>query len=139
MTKVCAAAVLSIAALCVAAGSSAAQTTCAPSSTIVFNSGSSVCGAAAARPNVFAYKGLAYATAGRWQAPKPAPWPPTHPIEATAFGPICPQDSTRDMAEDCLSLNVWAPQDAINGARPAGDAVHPRRRLCPRLRLLAAL
>jgi carboxylesterase type B len=118
MTKGWATAALSIAALCVTAGSGATQTACAPSSTIVVSSGSSMCGVAAARPNVFSYKGLAYATAERWEAPKPAHWPPTHPIEAVAFGPICPQDSPpRDMAEDCLSLNVWAPQDAINGAR----------------------
>jgi carboxylesterase type B len=116
MTKGWATAALSIAALCVATGSGATETACAPSSTIILTSGSSVCGVAAARQNVFSCKGFAHATAERWEAPKPALWPPTHPIQAVAFGPICPQDSPpRDMAEGCLSLNIWAPQDAING------------------------
>ena len=44
-------------------------------------------------------------------------WPPTHPSEAVAFGPICRRIPPRDMAEDCISLNVWTPEDAINGAR----------------------
>jgi carboxylesterase type B len=96
----------------------AEEPACAAGSAITFGASSSVCGVAANRPGVLAYKGIAYATAGRWQAPQPAPWPPAHALEAVAFGPICPQDNpAQPTAEDCLYLNVWAPEGAINGAR----------------------
>ena len=91
---------------------------CAAGSAIAFDGGSTVCGVAANRPGVVVYKGVAYATAGRWQAPQPAPWPPAGALEAVEFGPICPQDDPpQRSAEDCLYLNVWAPENAINGAR----------------------
>jgi carboxylesterase type B len=91
---------------------------CAAGSTIALEGGSTVCGVAANRPGVFIYKGLAYATAGRWQAPVPAQWPPVGELMAVQFGPICPQDDPpQPSAEDCLYLNIWAPENAINGAR----------------------
>ena len=55
--------------------------------------------------------------ANRWKAPQPvASW--TTPFKATKLGPICPQidPSTMKYAtggdENCLSLNVWAPDPA---------------------------
>ena len=94
------------------------EPTCAAGSTIAFDGGSTVCGVAANRPGVLAYKGIAYATAKRWQAPHSAPWPPAGALKAVEFGPICPQDDAPEpAAEDCLYLNVWAPQNAINGGR----------------------
>jgi para-nitrobenzyl esterase len=96
----------------------AEQPGCAAGSAIAFDGGSSVCGVSASRPGVLAYKGIAYATAGRWQTPQAAPWPPTSGLKAVSFGPICPQDNPpQPSAEDCLYLNVWTPEDAINGAR----------------------
>ncbi|MEM9073018.1 MAG: carboxylesterase family protein [Myxococcota bacterium] len=48
----------------------------------------------------------------RFQPPQPAsPW--TDPLDASAFGPECPQRNRRgDLVgnEDCLQLNVWAPK-----------------------------
>jgi para-nitrobenzyl esterase len=61
--------------------------------------------------------------ARRWRAPDtPAAWSGTR--EAAAFGPSCVQppvppdsvyyDPPAAMSEDCLTLNVWAPEDAAN-------------------------
>ncbi len=99
-------------------GARADEPACAAGSAIAFDGGSTVCAVAANRPGVFAYKGIAYATAKRWQAPQAAPWPPAGAFNAVKFGPICPQDDApQPTAEDCLYLNVWAPEDAIDGKR----------------------
>ena len=66
---------------------------------------------------LYAYRGIPYAQppvgALRWAAPQPLPaW--TSPRSATAFGAICPQDGTATGdSEDCLFLNVWTPQAAV--------------------------
>lgn len=67
------------------------------------------------------FKGVAYAAPPvgelRWRPPKPAPaW--TGPRQATDLGPICIQPPSNGdngvgplpMSEDCLTLNVWAPE-----------------------------
>lgn len=82
----------------------------------------SVRGETTAGVNVF--KGVPYAAAPtgwrRWRAPAEAPrWRGTW--DATRFGPACPQPIARgasiyapaevpEMSEDCLSLNIWAPE-----------------------------
>ncbi|MCH1929565.1 carboxylesterase family protein [Shewanella sp. A25] len=73
------------------------------------------------------YKGIKYAQAPvgelRWKPPQPlVPWEGTN--TATAFGAACMQPNhkvptiyTNDinpMSEDCLSLNIWAPENADN-------------------------
>lgn len=72
-----------------------------------------------------AYFGVPYAqpptNARRWRPPAPMPdWNHTH--DATQFGPACPQPFRRpgsvyecdipEKDEDCLNLNIWAPDDA---------------------------
>ena len=75
---------------------------------------------------VAAFRDVPYATAGRFEAPKPAAnW--TGMRDATNFGPGCmqPNSSTRHpnpdvptfKSEDCLHLNVFAPWSRT--ARPA--------------------
>jgi len=63
------------------------------------------------------FKGIPYAAPPigdlRWRAPRPrASWQGVR--QAYAFGPACPQVSSKDisldnMSEDCLTLNVWSP------------------------------
>jgi acetylcholinesterase/cholinesterase len=70
-----------------------------------------------------AYLGLPYAetTAGenRFAAPVPKePWDGV--LEATGFGPVCPQNSRLILkglrqSEDCLTINVWQPENALQG------------------------
>lgn len=79
--------------------------------------------------NVVSYKGIPYAAPPvdelRWQPPEPpASWDGVR--DATEFGPACMQwdgpgaansiyfEELGPMSEDCLSLNIWAPQDAKN-------------------------
>lgn len=79
----------------------------------------------ALQDGIVSFKGIGYAQppvgALRWRAPRPVqPWQGV--FHATDFGPSCVQqaipassiyhDPPEAMSEDCLSLNIWAPQDA---------------------------
>lgn len=85
-------------------------------------------------PGVAAYKGIRYATAGRWEYPQIVThWDGVY--DATAYGACCYQtrafqdeakgnsfyyiefrkDEQYTYSEDCLFLNVWAPEDAKPG------------------------
>ena len=84
-------------------------------------------------PGVAAYKGIRYATAGRWEYPTPVThWEGTY--QATAYVAACYQPRSfydeaqvpekafyynefrrgehYDYSEDCLFLNIWTPADA---------------------------
>ncbi len=82
-----------------------------------------VAGAAAGGMSV--WKGIPFAAPPvgdlRWKAPQPIAWPGVK--QATTFGPACPQPERGDgggvgapakQAEDCLTLNVFAPAGAKN-------------------------
>jgi para-nitrobenzyl esterase len=65
---------------------------------------------------VRAFKGIPYAAPPvgdlRWRAPQAAAnWSGVR--DAADYGPICPQQRSRnrDQDEDCLTLNVWAPAE----------------------------
>lgn len=82
-----------------------------------------------AEDSVLSFKGIPYAAPPvgelRWQPPQePAAWDGVR--DATEFGPACYQptgpgaansiyyEELGPMSEDCLSLNVWAPENAEN-------------------------
>jgi len=90
--------------------------------------------------NVF--KGIPYATAARWEAPFAVePWSQTK--SAKEFGPACVQPTQTPSiyiydlgatSEDCLSLNLWAPEAAAGapvfiwihgGALSSGSSKEP--------------
>lgn len=63
---------------------------------------------------VVSFKGIPYAAppvgALRWRPPQPAKaWAGVR--EATKFGPECMQTDNVPKSEDCLTLNVWRPDD----------------------------
>ncbi len=74
------------------------------------------------------WRGVRYAAAPvgelRFRAPEPPPRR-TEMLDATAFGPACPQPAIPNVQldlgaaqdEDCLSLNVWASSDTRPGDR----------------------
>lgn len=66
-----------------------------------------------------AFRGIPFATAGRWRDPRPTPaWEGVR--SATDFGPACPQrdEAARPdlpQSEDCLNLNVLTPDIKARG------------------------
>lgn len=65
------------------------------------------------------FLGIPFATAGRFEPPVVQSRLPANPFKAQQFGPCCPQAKAvyaPNQAEDCLNLNVFAPQ--ATAARP---------------------
>ncbi|MBO9722748.1 MAG: carboxylesterase/lipase family protein [Novosphingobium sp.] len=65
----------------------------------------------AEQQGVFAFRGIRYGRAARFARAVAEPWDGPR-LDAQAFGPICPQRGLDDQpqSEDCLFLNVWAPE-----------------------------
>ena len=91
---------------------------------------------------MLAWRGMPYAApptgARRFRAPAPVvPWSGIR--DASTFGAVAPQARVIRMLrpttgfatsnEDCLSVNVHAPVREAGGGEPAGDGLHPRRRV----------
>ena len=72
------------------------------------------------------FLGIPYAAppvgAARWLPPTPAP---AHggTLEATDYGPVCPQPRSENADEGCLTINVWTPA-ADDAARPVMVWLH---------------
>jgi para-nitrobenzyl esterase len=77
--------------------------------------------------------GVPYAKASRFAAPEPVdPWGGSR--SAFAMAPQCPQHffgsakrarmKPPDFAEDCLALNIWAPETSDGGLRPVLFWIH---------------
>ena len=78
---------------------------------------------------VLSFRGIPYARPPlgrlRWRPPEPVVLPAE--LDATDFGPVCPQTAVADqpgpaMDEDCLTLNVWTPSPV--GERPVMVWIH---------------
>ncbi|WP_170984216.1 carboxylesterase/lipase family protein [Rhodoligotrophos defluvii] len=115
---------------CTIADEAVAQASACNTPTVQTTSGA-VCGfrQATERGPVRAYLGIPYAQSpagsNRWKPPVPAT-PAAGVISATEFGPACPQKrgpaSPYNQSEDCLSLNIWAPDRAER--RPVMVFIH---------------
>lgn len=71
---------------------------------------------------VVSFLGIEYARAKRWALPEPGPsWEGVRRFDR--LGPACPQSGQTTMVEDCLFLNVFAP-DAPPTPRPVLVWIH---------------
>ncbi len=87
------------------------------------------------RDGIYTYRGIPYATAGRFQPPQPVEsWDSTR--TALMYGNICPQRAGNplanfmfsgphlDQSDDCLNLNVWTPSISGDERRPVMVWLH---------------
>ncbi|MDF0489320.1 carboxylesterase family protein [Sphingomonas sp. H39-1-10] len=74
---------------------------------------------------VWSFRGIRYATAERFRAPRPYATPGRE-RGATAFGPVCPQTAGAygPQSEDCLHLNVWSANPAPRAKLPVVLYIH---------------
>jgi len=119
------------ASVAMAAGCAQAQV---PAAHPVLTGAGLVEGAAPDAQGVTAYKGIPYAAAPvgalRWRPPQPPlPWAGVR--QATSFGPACwaaappgPARPGLPQSEDCLTVNVWAPQAGGDAKKPVMVWVH---------------
>lgn len=84
--------------------------------------------------SVYNFKGIPFANSSqeyRWHHPgHVTKWYDL--MDATTFGPACPQEGVDDYDEDCLTINVWSPSnstfndvytgDDFTGTRPNANA-----------------
>jgi para-nitrobenzyl esterase len=81
-----------------------------------------------ARPAISAFRGIRYAAAGRFEPPVKCAAASQVLINqgylgstgSGGYGPACPQQGNRysPQSEDCLFLNVWAPDRSLGRSRP---------------------
>jgi para-nitrobenzyl esterase len=74
---------------------------------------------------VWAFRGIRYGTAERFQAPRAVPRP-ADAIQTGGFGPVAPQAGDRygPQSEDCLFLNIWTTAPSPKAALPVMVYIH---------------
>lgn len=113
------------AAFVILAGGCATTTAAGPADAIVQTTSGRISGTFETGMPV--YRGVPFAKAPvgalRWKPPQPASWDGT--LDATEFGPACPQPVNDDgspnfggyagpVSEDCLTINIWTPAEATD-------------------------
>lgn len=80
-------------------------------------------------PGVRSWWGIPYASAERYHRPVLAGFDPDRPYDHKGVAPIQPDtgdwlEADSGMGEDCLNLNVWAPEQPLDKALPVAVYIH---------------
>ncbi|GGQ35729.1 carboxylesterase family protein [Streptosporangium pseudovulgare] len=80
-------------------------------------------------PGVRSWWGIPYATAERYRRPVLVDFDPERPYDRKGVAPVQPDsgdwlEADSGMGEDCLNLNVWAPQEPAGQALPVAVYIH---------------
>ncbi|MBB5782063.1 carboxylesterase family protein [Nonomuraea jabiensis] len=80
-------------------------------------------------PGVRSWWGIPYATANRYRRPVVADFDPHRPYDRKGVAPAQPDggdwlEADSGMGEDCLNLNVWAPEQPADKALPVAVYIH---------------
>jgi carboxylesterase type B len=80
-------------------------------------------------PGVRSWWGIPFATAERYRRPVVADFDPDRPYDRKGVAPVQPDsgdwlEADSGMGEDCLNLNVWAPEQPAGKALPVAVYIH---------------
>ncbi|MEU6409197.1 carboxylesterase family protein [Microbispora sp. NPDC046933] len=80
-------------------------------------------------PGVRSWWGIPYATAERYRHPVLVDFDPERPYDRKGVAPVQPDsgdwlEADSGMGEDCLNLNVWAPEEPAGEALPVAVYIH---------------
>ncbi|MFI7640492.1 carboxylesterase family protein [Nonomuraea sp. NPDC049400] len=80
-------------------------------------------------PGVRSWWGIPYATAERYRRPVLVDFDPERPYDRKGVAPVQPDsgdwlEADSGMGEDCLNLNVWAPEEPAGEALPVAVYIH---------------
>ncbi|GAA4054030.1 carboxylesterase family protein [Actinomadura miaoliensis] len=80
-------------------------------------------------PGVRSWWGIPYATAERYRRPQLVDFDPDRPYDRKGVAPVQPDsgdwlEADSGTGEDCLNLNVWAPEEPAGAALPVAVYIH---------------